>query len=288
MARYCERYNGIFLAPAPRLIFRGRCKQWDCHYCARENKTLWRKAIRKAIIEDEELSAQLWSMFTFTMPPSIHRSKNKEYESALVIKRIWNKFMVQFKRHYEKRDKQRAKAAKESYTPRKLTYIRVLENHKSGVFHIHLLCNISHSEEELYVNPKDDRDMRPLWLKNEHESGVQVIEHYGFGWRCHVLPLGDNTKYAINYVTKYLTKDDTPKTQDILSRSRVRRVQTSRNIKSPRNLKSLDKWIPRAYLHEGDFREDESYLDINLKKAVKKDDLDINGIYPPYNERIED
>jgi hypothetical protein len=287
MSKYCSKYKGILLSESGKL-FRGRCKMWNCQYCARENKTLWRRAIKRAIERDEELKNSAWVMFTFTMPKTIHHSKNKVLESALLIKSAWNRFLTRFKKYYEQRDKMWAKYEGKNYDRKKLTYIRVLENHKSGVLHIHFLVNLEIVEAELYINKRNPNDIRLRWLKQEaEEAGKQVIESYGFGWKHHVLMLGDNSLYATNYITKYLTKDNDEERSvtfaEILRSTKIRRIQTSRNIKAPRSLNE-EVWIPRAFVNKHDFAEREKLRDLNLKRDISIGDLDANGIYPPLSE----
>lgn len=290
MSKYCSRYNGILVSDKAKL-FRGRCKMWDCKYCSRENKRAWRRAIKRAIEKDTELKKSAWVMLTFTMPNWVHKDDNGILVSAQIIKDNWNKLMMRIKKYYSQRDKLWAKYNGETYKEQKLTYVRVLENHASGILHVHLLINLQLIEPELYMNPHRKDDIRLRWLKAyPDESDLQVIETYGFGWLHHVLMLGDDSQYAVNYITKYLTKDDdtdkSVKFADILRKTKIRRIQTSRNIKAPRS-ENTDTWTPRSHLNKDDFIDTESYKDLNLRKDITYSDLDKHGIYPPYSEREE-
>jgi len=268
--KYCEKFNGVILSDKS-MFFRARCKSWTCSYCTRENKTAWRKAIRKQLIDTPEYALCNWVMLTFTMPPYIHASESKVLDSAKVIQSKWNVFMTGFKKHYHDIDK-KAKVPK-----RKFTYVRVLENHKSGVLHIHLLINLDLAQEDIYINPNDDTDVRLLWLKTDDK-----IMSYGFGWKHHVLFL-DTTAYAINYVTKYLTKDADDNFSDILKETKIRRVQTSRDIKAPHS-ESEDTWKVKYRITELDFEQSEIILDLNTKRKITKENLDEYGVYPPMKD----
>jgi len=271
MSKYCSRFQGVLVSNTAKL-FRGRCKQWDCDYCARENKRAWKKAIRKAIMQDDLLSKDDWQMLTFTMPPYIHAAQDPIEESAKVIQSKWNNLMMRIKRQYPKK---------------KLTYVRVLENHKSGVFHIHMLINLPITSKDLYINPNDDKDTRLLWLKETDESGLQLIERLGFGHRQHCLMLGVDYLYAVNYVLKYIFKDSKSTIQKMLANMHVRRVQTSRNIKAPHS-QNDDEWTPKYALYSGDFADQDEYTDLNKHQKITIDDLDEFGVYPPASERKTD
>jgi len=287
LAKYCERYKGILVSESQK-IFRARCKTWSCHYCARENKTAWRKAIRRAIAQDPALTSAPWVMMTFTMPPWVHKQDDKILLSAKVIKGAWNRFLTRLKKYYQDRENLFAKYEKRPAVKQKITYVRVLENHKSGVLHIHFLANIEVLPIELYVNPNDPQDIRLKWLKApvNDDSDTQVIESYGFGYRHHILTLGDDPAFAVNYVTKYLTKDSDPAFAELLKETKIRRIQTSRNIKAPRSLND-ESWIPRYALNKNDFEGGLVYDDLNLHKRVTSQDLDEYGIYPPFSESVD-
>lgn len=271
MTKKCSNAIGIILSDK-REFFRTRCKQWDCAYCIKENKLTWRKSILRQL-RKPEYALSNWVLLTLTMPSAIHAHADKVYQSAQIVKNKWNNFMTAMRKRYGK-----------------FTYVRVLEHHASGVLHIHMLTNAPIPECDYYHNKRNKHDIRLAWLKANSAKNpkIQTIEQFGFGWSHNVVMFGNDAQFALNYATKYLTKNsaDAIEHYPMLRKMRIRRIQTSRDIKAPKSLND-DTWRAKIALIEADFPTgDEAYKDLNKRKVIRKSDLE-DGFYPPISEYVD-
>jgi hypothetical protein len=175
--RYCGVWTvmGLSADGLTRIFHRVNCKCWDCSYCGPRKAKRYRYRISE-IAERE----QLCRFLTLTLDPA-----TIEGDSARYLRAVFNKFRLYLRRKF-------GVAVK---------YIAVLEFHRSGIAHLHLLMD------------------RYIWWKWIRKT-----------WSA----LGGGTVVDIRYVdvhrishylSKYLTKElllSAPK--------RSRRVTTSRCI----------------------------------------------------------
>lgn len=255
-----------------RLLVRIRCKQWSCPYCSTANRKAW----RRALIAQIPAHGQDWSFWTVTMPAWVH-SKPSDIEraetSAKIIRENWSKLHKRLKR-----------------TLGAFEYLRVVEEHKSGALHLHLLVNL-HVEKLIKVTRDND---------SEYHYRADILEHYracGFGYIMDIRNLdratsGDDleTANAVNvaqYCTKYMTKADF-NLESALSKVNVRRIQTSRGFKSPfASGNSGLAWTLKA----SGFEKHETLgagivtVDMNKKRIVTHEDYRENEVYPSPDER---
>jgi hypothetical protein len=165
---------------ATETIVRLDCKTWDCAYCGPRKAYRYKQAIRK-IAEREELSRFL----TLTLDPS-----KIEGDPVRYLRVVFSKFRVYLYRKHGK----------------SIKYITVLEFHKSGIPHLHVLL---------------DRYIEQQWIS---ESWSRL----GGGKIVHITQV--DVRRIANYLAKYLTKDlmlTTPKGTRLTS---IRRVTTSRSL----------------------------------------------------------
>jgi len=152
------------------------CKTWGCCYCGPRKARLYKYLIGQ-LAEREQLTRFL----TLTLDPS-----RIEGDSVRYLRGVFNKFRLYLRRKYS--------------TPVK--YIAVLEFHKSGVAHLHLLV---------------DRFIPWEWIKQSWSAlgGGEVV----------FIKYVDVHRIS-RYLSKYLTKElllSAPK--------RSRRVTTSRSLR---------------------------------------------------------
>ena len=152
------------------------CKTWGCCYCGPRKANLYKRLIGQ-LAEREQLTRFL----TLTLDPS-----KIEGDSVRYLRGVFNKFRLYLRRRYG--------------TPVK--YIAVLEFHKSGVAHLHLLV---------------DRFIPWEWIKQSWSAlgGGEVV----------FIKYVDVHRIS-RYLSKYLTKElllSAPK--------RSRRVTTSRSLR---------------------------------------------------------
>ncbi len=116
-APYCGKWTVTGLAPDGngRVFHRVNCKTWGCCYCGP------RKAKRyKVLIGQIAEREQLTRFLTLTLDP-----KKIEGDSTRYLREVFNKFRLYLRR-------QSGANAK---------YIAVLEFHKSGIAHLHVLVD---------------------------------------------------------------------------------------------------------------------------------------------------
>jgi hypothetical protein len=170
-----------------RVFHRVNCKCWDCCYCGPRKATRYRYRIAE-IAEREQLKRFL----TLTLDPS-----KIEGDSARYLRAVFNKFRLYLRRKF-------GVAVK---------YIAVLEFHKSGVAHLHLLM---------------DRFIWWRWIKKTWSAlgGGTVVD----------IRYVDVHRIS-HYLSKYLTKElllSAPK--------RSRRVTTSRSIRLNEKKSEEQRW----------------------------------------------
>jgi len=247
-----------------RLLIRLGCKQWQCPVCYKRNRDLWRHHLMRKISE----IGGLWSFWTITMPSFIHKAKNEAIRAKLSLYRIrdnWDKFMKFMRRKYGK-----------------FEYVRVFETHESGCLHIHFLAN--------FHIPEDDYRTAHIGTKKEYSYSAEMKDvikvNYNFGQMHSVenLPVGDFAK-TVGYVTKYMTKEDDFVTK-YLSKTRVRRIQTSRKIGAVPKSKGVYEWriVTGVLKHEN--REIPTF-DLNRKIVLKDENFEGGSWYPTTREIME-
>jgi len=175
--RYCGIWTVSGLSRDGHVIFhRLNCKTWGCPFCGP------RKAKRyKYLIAQAAEREQLTRFLTLTLDPTLI-----EGDSVRYLRRVFDKFRLYLRRKYQA----------------SVRYIAVLEFHKSGIAHLHVLV---------------DRFIPWDWIK-ESWSALG-------GGRVVYIKYVDVHRIA-RYLSKYLTKEllqSAPK--------RSRRVTTSRSIR---------------------------------------------------------
>jgi hypothetical protein len=168
----------------------------------------------------------------------------------------------------------------------RLSYVLVFETHKSGIFHVHALCDLGDKYDAYgvtidYTLPYDTRiereKMHPfcVWLS---EKCVDI----SLGWVCHATRIRegatgqDNARLAVGYITKYFTKAVT----EVVLPKRARRVCTSRDIGSPRS-KSTKKysWFLKSPIN-GVRRTGDLLWLISEGRLLNASDFGDDGYYP--------
>jgi hypothetical protein len=174
--RYCGQWTVVGMTEDGRLIFhRVNCKTWGCPFCGP------RKAKRyKHLIAQLAEREQLRRFLTLTLDPSII-----EGDSVRHLRSVFNKFRLYLRRKFG--------------CP--IKYIAVLEFHKSGVAHLHVLV---------------DRFIPQEWIKQSWSAlggGSIVFIKYV------------DVHRVSRYLSKYLTKELL-----LSAPERSRRVTTSRSL----------------------------------------------------------
>lgn len=260
---YCSNYSAIAYADDgdTRKITRLRCKQWSCEYCAIKERDIW----RAAIIDSVNRIGGKWSFLTLTLADYVHNLPSRFdrlAKSIEVIRSSWDKLVKRMKRKYGA-----------------FEYVRVIESHKDGTLHIHLLASFHHPNIKVVEQPDKKPYGYTRWLKKH-------VPACGFGYIMDVQNLGEtvgegdwHAGQVAGYVTKYMTKD-LEDFDDVRRKSRFRKIQTSRGIKKI-NLESDLDWHVTSRLHVSGLTSGRiDWYDLNLQKTLEIIDFDASGYYP--------
>ena len=202
----------------------------------------------------------------------ILNKKTLERRSAYLIRKNADKLMKRLKRQYGK-----------------FEYVRVLEQHKSGQLHIHIMASFHFSDLYFEKRGGDKKISVSKSLKN-HALAC------GFGYITHAENLVDAdgqawvAKRAVSYITKYITKDT--KSFDALRKGLgVRKIQTSRGILSPFNAKNKNEddetvWFMSQTVHISEAKNIgfSKVFDVNRKKTLEKSDFNNDDLRYPSDE----
>lgn len=209
-----------------------------------------------------------WSFWTITMPSHLHKLESPEKRAKFSLFRIrdnWDRFIKFLKRKYGK-----------------FQYVRVFETHESGCLHIHLLAS--------FHIPSDDYKTANAGTAKEYSYSASLKDAiflvYNFGKMHSVQNLPDNDfAKTVGYVTKYMTKEDDFVTQ-YLSKTRVRRIQSSQGIGAVPRSKSGYKWEIVTGVTKWQNEEVET-IDLNRKIVLKDVNFEGGSWYPTTREIME-
>lgn len=257
--KFCPNFAIVLTTQEPKTdvnnLWRARCKDWTCAYCAEMNRKMWRRYLTGKL-NTLPLSALKWSFSTLTLPDYIHEAESefdRLFGSIRFIRLQWDKTMKTAKREYGK-----------------FEYIRVLESHKSGALHVHLLSSIWF----------EDAISRPKFHQSPKFN--QICEGYEWGFVDNRNITG-GTSGAVNYPIKYMSETSVAFHQAV-SGAHLRRVQTSRRIGSPKPPQSPTDFIPRYSIHMRDLEiaawQNRYWWDGQEDRVITADDFSGIDSYP--------
>lgn len=271
--KYCPRIKSVLTSedykPGFIALTRMRCRQWDCEYCKTKNGDMWRAHLLHQFCDN--FPHKRWVFITITAPSWAHSNPKK---SLQVLKQAWGKLY----------DRLRYKNGGD------LSYVLIWETHKSGAFHLHALVDMGdvydgYAFDITALMPEktliEAEKAHPfcVWLK---EMAVKSKA----GWVCHARRIRegetgkDNARLAVGYVTKYFAKG----LGDMELPKRWRRVQTSRDIGSPRTaMKEKFTWRMRTYVDMYEAQLHPHWL-IQENRVLGARDFGDDGIYPSTEE----
>lgn len=202
MTQFCPNFVGVARATTPEknyLITTARCKCWSCEFCAEKNRAQW----TAAILDHINKSGLDWSWFTLTAHPQAHKW-GWEYTRKNILG-TWDRLIKRMKRKYGK-----------------FEYVRVLELHASGAFHLHAIRSGTFDDIVTRRKGSDSEFTDSPWLR---KNAVNV----GLGYMTHAGNIEGEKRGAVAfYVVKYMAKLDTEGLEKFRG---CRRIQTSRGIK---------------------------------------------------------
>ncbi len=187
--RYCgsRTFRGLLENGTEKAV-RGDCKTWDCAYCGPRKAWRYKQAIC-TVAERNHLNRLL----TLTLDP-----RKIEGDPVRYLRRVFNKFRVYLLRKHGS----------------SIKYIAILEFHKSGVPHLHVLL---------------DRFIAQRWISVAWSSlgGGSIVD----------IRYVDVHRVS-HYLAKYLTKDLL-----MSAPAGSRRVTTARSIHLLEKNASLTVWV---------------------------------------------
>jgi len=251
------RVGGVYPGNNRTVLFtRLACGQWSCPYCAKKLQKKWRAFLAEKL---PEISTD-WQLLTLTSKGSIR----EQVPSYRALQRGIDKFMKRIRRHHGEID-----------------YVRTFEAHKKeGTLHAHfIICNLqpfivtgayrNHQSGYLAVTRKPFR--QGVWSLQTYLKNMAF--ECGMGYMADSRPLA--SYQAVNYVTKYLTKE----LQDIQIKG-LRHVQTTRKIGSP-DMASQYIWQVADFVTARDFMPGERIFDLQEGSDVNSDYFEQFDAYPP-------
>lgn len=274
---YCTGFNASVMATDTNgdyLIYRPRCKQWSCPYCAGQNRKLWRYRI---MLECEKTIQNVWFFWTITLDGSDHKSDNPQIDSLMLWRERWDKLMKRVRRDMKK-------------LSTSFKYVRVFESHKSGILHVHMLSNVAYGdiqECDQWNNKTKQNDK--VWRS---ESLATHLDELELGNIHDVRPIvtEDETDNGVArnvsaYVTKYLTKDIQSGVRNILKdagMSRVRMIQTSQKFgEIPENEDKLNWELSRLqHIAFDNMPAQNKAIDISREVQIEDEDFYGGDAYP--------
>lgn len=205
---FCPNFQLVvwkFAPGEPAIMVRLRCKSWQCEYCAKKNRELWRSHLKKRI---GRIGGSWWfitlTAHEFTRTPGSSLSNLRTNLDRLFkrIRRVW----------------------------KRIDYVRVYEAHQTGAFHAHLVVQglsaravrqVAKNGQE-YFRPTDEPGGKNNWgVRTWFRRNARQI---GLGYMVDVQPVA-TIPQVVNYVTKYMTKE-----AQNFNVKHLRRIQASERI----------------------------------------------------------
>jgi hypothetical protein len=258
--QFCPRYVGVAWTHLPgnkALLTRLRCGLWSCPYCSRKNASIWRAFLLNKLPK----VADDWWLLTLTAHSKL-RTRGQSLEN---IRTNIDRLMKRLHRTFGEFD-----------------YVRTYEKHPtSEAIHAHLIVSnlapyVVHGHYKNWQRGFVGVLARPYrlgcWSVNSY---IKILtQEVGMGYIADCRPLTGDTSFAVNYVTKYLTKEQ----QDINEKG-LRHVQTSRGIGSPKVEAKYD-WQVGGFVTNRDFFPGERLTDLQTGEALLPDYWFDEDVYP--------
>lgn len=179
---FCPNFSAVLLTETEdgqKLAVAGRCKMWDCEYCAKKNRAKW----AAVLIDYVNKSETSWSWFTLTAHRNAHNSIDPAQYTLTNIKSAWDALMKRMKRKYGA-----------------FQYCRVYEKHKSGAFHVHAIRQYEFDDITTRNKGQENEYNDSDWLR-------KTATDLGLGYMTHADNIGRAKAGLVSwYVVKYMTK----------------------------------------------------------------------------------
>lgn len=238
------------------LLARLRCKMWSCDYCAGQNQRIWRAFLLKRL---PEVSAY-WRLMTLTA----HEDDRTQAGSLANIRTNIDRLMKRMRRSFGK-----------------ISYVRVFEPHQNNAVHAHFIVSGLPDRVTRRRNKQGTVIFsRAKAVSSEKTWGILTyLKHtcraLGMGYMADISPLVSSHDKAVFYITKYLTK-----AQSLIECRNLRRVQTTRDIGSPKP-ESEYFWRAEPFITARDFHPGDVIYDITAGVYLEAEYWSEHDTYPP-------
>jgi hypothetical protein len=163
------------------------------------------------------------------------------------------------------------------------SYVRVLEQHESGEWHIHMIASFHVPQDDIRTVRNKDKS-----IKYQYSARIkrEILDGIPFGKVCSVSNLAPNAgedtgavEKAIGYVTKYMTKrDDSFETS--AKAKKIRIIQTSRDIKFKAG-QGDEVWTLKSGVYLEEILAGEIWIDLNKGgEVITEKHFEDTFIYP--------
>lgn len=278
---YCTGFSASIIGTDGRtkLVYRPRCRQWSCAYCAQKNMATWRWRVANEIADhanENGIVQNTWFFWTLTLLGYMHdKSMSPEENTVNSLQKwreTWDTLMKRIRRMVK------------PYT-QKMVYMRVFESHKDGTLHVHMITNVAPND----IAPRDDNP--DVWNSAELQAHLDELE---LGYIHDIKPVVTDVNLHENgvsrnvsaYVTKYLTKEAQGTIRQCLKDAgmgRIRVIQTSSKFWDKPDVDGADIDWAIGRIDRMDYHTDskiDSYVDISRDIKIRDSDFGDHFSYP--------
>lgn len=236
------------------MMARLRCKSWQCEFCEKKNRELWRSHLKKRI---GGIGGSWWFITltahenTRTPGTSLDNLRSNLDRLFKRIRRVW----------------------------KRIDYVRVYETHQKGAFHTHIVMQglsqrvarlVGRNGQE-YFRPAEAIIFAKTWgIQTWFRRNARAV---GMGYMVDVQELS-STPQVVNYITKYMTKS-----AQSFNVKGLRRIQTSERIGAA-NPRGEGGWQAAKSLYGGQVQY-QPVIDLNKKVTIPATYWQDNVSYPP-------
>jgi len=241
---FCPNFQLVvwkFVPGEPAIMVRLRCKSWQCEYCSKKNRELWRSHLKKRI---GKIGGSWW-FITLTA----HENTRTPGTSLSNLRTNLDRLFKRIRRVWKRID-----------------YVRVYETHQLGAFHAHIVMQglsdrvqkmVGKNQVEYFRPTSEQRgagnwSVRTWFRRNSRQIGMGYMVDVQF---IQTIP------QVVNYITKYMTKE----AQAFWVKG-LRRIQTSERIGAA-NPRSQGGWQVGPVVYGGAVQW-QSIRDADLKITI--------------------
>jgi hypothetical protein len=230
------------------------CGSWSCPYCRKKNLKRLQYRIFNGAIAVNQKNVFGQKFLTLTCPGQDYRDSHTPLEAHEDMQKNFAKLVKALKKRHGG-----------------FFYLKVVEKHKSGFPHIHVLLSgkaIAHKGVK--------EEIESLWR-----------DKYGMGF-CWIVLIKNGFRAGIKYITKYLVKDFEMDGQSIISMGRYKRIFTASKGALVTIHKDKKNWIDSSVVvgYVGD--DERGNTQIFERDLFQEDDLQGSDRLKNQHKKLDD